>query len=76
MELAQRLNAYHVRLRTVNRRMMAAVSELALTQATGIKLTEEKAAAERDLRSAQRRMEVHIHPSLVLALASQLTICC
>lgn len=58
MEIAHRLNAYHVRLRTINRRMMAAVSELALTQATGIKLKEEKGSAEDALRAATRRMEV------------------
>lgn len=60
MEIAQRLNAYHVRLRTVNRRMMAAVSELALTQATGIKLKEEKGSAEASLRAAIRRVEASI----------------
>ena len=60
MEIAQRLNAYHVRLRTINRRMMAAVSELALTQATGIKLKEEKGSAEAGLRAANRRMEASV----------------
>ena len=66
MEIAQRLNAYHVRLRTINRRMMAAVSELALTQATGIKLKEEKGSAEATLRAAMRRVEVSVvfHASL------------
>ena len=63
IEMAQRLNAYFVRLRTINRRMMAAVSELALTQATGIKLTEEKTSIEAELRAAIRRMEVSNSPS-------------
>ncbi len=61
--MAQRLNAYYVRLRTINRRMMAAVSELALTQATGIKLTEDKTQAESALRLATRRMEVRLMSS-------------
>ncbi|KAK9847851.1 hypothetical protein WJX84_007452 [Apatococcus fuscideae] len=62
MEIAQRLNAYHVRLRTINRRMMAAVSELALTQATGIKLAEEKRSADLALRAAVRRSETGLPP--------------
>ena len=37
---------------------MAAVSELALTQATGIKLAEEKRSADLALRAAVRRSEV------------------
>lgn len=55
LELAKAVNEAQVRLKGVTRKMMAAVSELSMYQATSIKLTHDNASSHHALEACVRR---------------------
>lgn len=59
LELAQQVNEAQSRVKTVTRKMMAAVSELSMYQATSIKLTHDNAAQHQLLQACARRAAMH-----------------
>eukprot|EP01006_Ploeotia_vitrea_P008854 TRINITY_DN21046_c0_g1_i1.p1 TRINITY_DN21046_c0_g1~~TRINITY_DN21046_c0_g1_i1.p1 ORF type:complete len:990 (+),score=582.58 TRINITY_DN21046_c0_g1_i1:36-2972(+) len=56
LDLAKRVNEYQAKIRTATRKMMAAVSELSMYQATALKLEQERKDREVQLQEARERL--------------------
>ncbi|CAG9467664.1 unnamed protein product [Pedinophyceae sp. YPF-701] len=63
LDLAKKANAYQHRLRDVTRKMMAAVSELSMFQASALKLEADKESLTQLLGVAHRRLEQGLAPT-------------
>ncbi|GMH48988.1 hypothetical protein TrVE_jg8776 [Triparma verrucosa] len=61
--LAQKVNDYQARIRSVTRKMMASVSELSMYQATAMKLQQEKHLREKEFQECKERFDRGEPPS-------------
>lgn len=63
LELAKKVNEYQAKIRGTTRKMMAAVSELSMYQATAMKLEHQKRQQHADLDEAKNRLQQGMAPT-------------